>query len=200
MTPSQMRAMRAKQLLDSGRDAHEVAKELGYTKVSAMLGAISLCSRKIERDEAKLSDLFGKTLNVVKKEVTENGVRAELVFHTDEPRLDLLADQTEENLQAVSRKEHAEMHGFRKPAAKLYPMENGIMKIGGTLGYVTIKPDVGTVNLNVPTTSGGNRWLMLGGRQLGRDRLLAALKDLAGAINEAIGLIEEGIIDVDHHA
>lgn len=195
MTPSQMRAMRAKQLLDSGRDAHEVAKELGYTKVSAMLGAISLCSRKIERDEAKLNDLFSKTITCTRKEADQDGLRAQIVIADETPRVDLL----EENLQAVSRKEHAEMLGFRKPAAKLYPMENGIMKIGGALGYVTIKPDVGTVNLNVPTTSGGNRWLMLGGRQLGRDRLLAALKDLAGAINETIGLIEEGIIDVDHH-
>ena len=195
MTPSQMRAMRAKQLLDSGRDAHEVAKELGYTKVSAMLGAISLCSRKIERDEVKLSDLFGKTLNVVKKEVDPDGLRAQIVIADEMPKANLLAD----NMQAVSKKEHAEMHGFRKPAAKLYPMENGIMKIGGALGYVTIKPDVHTVHLNVPTTSGGNRWLMLSGRQLGRDRLLAALKELAGAINEAVGLIEEGIIDVDHH-
>lgn len=196
MTPSQMRAMRAKQLMDSGKTAEEVARELGYKTVNGMLGAIVLCSRKIERDEAKLGDLFSKTITCTRKEADQDGLRAQIVIVDEAPRMDLLED----NLQAMGTKEHAEMHGFGKPAAKLYPMENGIMKIGGALGYVTIKPGVGTVHLNVPTTSGGNRWLMLGGRQLGLDRLLAALKELAGAINEAVGLIEEGIIDVDHHA
>lgn len=182
MTPSQTRAMRAKQLLVSGRDAHEVAKEMGYTKVSAMLGAITLCSRKIERDEEKLDDLFGKTLTITKKEVEPDGLRAQIVI-VDEM-------STIKPMPMVTAKANA----------KIYPMENGIMKIGGELGYVTIKPDVGTVHLNVPTTRGGSRWLMLNGRQLGRDKLITALKEIAGAIGETLGLIEEGIIDVDHHA
>lgn len=86
------------------------------------------------------------------------------------------------------------------PSVRVYPVENGLIKIGGPLGYVTIKPSAGTVHLNVPTTSGGSRWLMLSGRQLGRDRLITALKEIAGAIGEAVSLIEEGTIDVDHHA
>lgn len=78
MTPSQMRAMRAKQLLDSGRDAKEVAKELGYTKVSAMLGAISLCSRAIEREEKKVAEIckeeFPRTSPIAHLYPVENGI------------------------------------------------------------------------------------------------------------------------------
>lgn len=135
MTPSQMRAMRAKQLMDSGKTAEEVARELGYKTVNGMLGAIVLCSRKIERDEKKILQMINeKPAEVIRKEVTEDGVRAELVFHTDEPVLDLLADghadpvgepgaegpagEGEPNpaysLQAVTREAHAAMHdGYR---------------------------------------------------------------------------------------
>lgn len=159
MTPSQMRAMRARQLLDSGRDAHEVAREMGYTKVSGMLGAIAICEKKFERDKEKVLQKIAQ-----------------------EPDMSMTADAAEQT------------------TATLYPVQSGLIKIGGPLGYVTIKPSAGTVHLNVPTTSGGSRWLMLSGRQLGKDRLLTALKEIGSAIGEAVSLIEEGTIDVDHHA
>lgn len=135
MTPSQKRAMRAKQLLDSGKDANEVARELGYTKVSAMLGAIALCSRKIERDEKKIQQMISeKPAEVIRKEVTEDGVKAVLVFPENQTLIDFLTDghadpggepgpegpagEGEPNpaysLLAATREQHAAMHdGYR---------------------------------------------------------------------------------------
>lgn len=135
MTPSQMRAMRAKQLLDSGKTAEDVARELGYKTVNGMLGAISLCSRKIERDEKKILQMISeKPAEVIRKEVTEDGVKAVLVFPEDRTLVDFLTDghadpvgepgqegtagEGEPNpaysLQAVTREAHAAMHdGYR---------------------------------------------------------------------------------------
>ena len=135
MTPSQMRAMRAKQLMDSGKDANEVARELGYKTVNGMLGAIALCSRKIERDEKKILQMISeKPEEVIRKEVTEDGVKAVLVFPENQTLIDFLTDghadpvgepgsegpagEGEPNpaysLQAVTREAHTAMHdGYR---------------------------------------------------------------------------------------
>lgn len=51
LTESQRRAFRARQLLDSGKDPRETAREMGYTSVSGMLGAISLCEARMKRRE-----------------------------------------------------------------------------------------------------------------------------------------------------
>lgn len=219
MTPSQKRAMRAKQLMDSGKTAEEVARELGYTKVSGMLGAISLCSRAIEREEKRVLEMIAEDPpKVVSKVVSEDGMRAELVFHTDEPVLDLLADghadpvgelgpegqagEGEPNPayspQAIARLA-AMYSGQGEPTAKVYPVENRIVAIRRPNTWVSIKMDEMQVRINVTSNYGVNRWLALYGKHIGKEALVQTLREIAEATTEAAALIEEAGY-VDHHA
>ena len=53
LTKTQERALRAKQLLDSGMDPKEAARECGYKNVNGMMGAVALCLRKLPDEDAQ---------------------------------------------------------------------------------------------------------------------------------------------------
>lgn len=215
LTDAQRRAMRARQLLDSGRDAREVARELGYTKVSGMLGAIALCSRKIERDEKKILQMIEEDPpKVVSKIVTEDGVRAEPVFLNDRTLADLLkeghADPVGEpgpegepgkGVIPMPREEHQKAHFYPRtsPVAHLYPVENGMVTIKKDQISITWKPSVSTVHINVNAYK-GPKWLPLYGNLLGgRAGLASVMRQIAEAATQAAALLEEEE-HVDHYA
>ncbi|MBQ7885372.1 MAG: hypothetical protein IJ313_00600 [Clostridia bacterium] len=192
MTPSQTRAMRAKQLLDSGREPAEVARELGYTKVSAMSGAISLCSRAIEREEKKMLEICRETSRI---DLLAEGP----ALIADKRADDISAcEKPKSTMAAMIHEEHQEAHFYPRtsPVAHLYPVENGIVTIGKALCSVTYKPDVGTAFINLKSY---RKWMPLYRNLLGGSEGLAStLRQIAEAATEAAALIEEENY-VDHH-
>ena len=176
LTDGQRRALRARQLLDRGIDAREVARELGYTKVSGMLGSIALCEARLERDRKDMEAA-----------VKTQEKAASKVKQTEEAKHDAAPAAKREELPKTS------------PVAHLYPVENGMVTIRKDHVSVTWKPVVGTLFINIHAYK-GPKWLPLYGNLLGgREGIARALRQIAEAATEAAALLEEEE-HVDHHA
>lgn len=183
LTDGQRRALRARHLLDSGKDAREVARELGYARVNAMLGAITLCEIGLEKkrkamEEATKPQDKAEQLHAAYKEMPGQ-------VHADPPGHDGTPGPSSKEIPKTS------------PVSHLYPIENGIVSIRKDQISVTWKPSVSTVFINIHAYK---KWMPLYGNLLGgREGLARALRQIAEAATEAAALLEEGE-HVDHHA
>ena len=200
LTDGQRRALRARQLLDSGKDAREVARELGYARVNAMLGAITLCELCLDKKRKAMEEATKTQEKEVQACVAYKEIPGQV--HADPPGQDGPPGEPgvpHGAMIPMTRKDHFEAHHYPKtsPVSHLYPIENGIISIRKDQISVTWKPSVSTVFINIHAYK---KWMPLYGNLLGgREGLARALRQIAEAATEAAALLEEEE-HVDHHA